>query len=153
MRVITTGGKEFSRKLSKIEEKMLTRALMGQIAGAAVTSIFKRTVQEGKDKNDKAFQPYSRGYIEKKKERGGKFFSTSPNLFDGGDMLGDLQFAVESKKRAFLHFPKTSENLKASGHINGSRHLPRRDFFGTTPKEEKALMLIPQSHLQELLNG
>ena len=153
MNVIVQGDKKFSLKLSKIQGKMLTRALMGETAGAAVTAIFKRTVQEGKDRHGKAFQPYKRGYLEKKRERGGKFFSTSPNLYDESDMLGDLQFAVESKKRAFLHFPKTSENLKASGHINGSRHLRKRDFFGVTTKEEKKLLLIPQRHLKELLDG
>lgn len=153
MKITLKGDGELKVRLSKVKAKMLTRTIMGQMAGSAVRLIFKRTVEKGQDKHGKPFKKYSRGYLETKKERGGKFFSNKPNLFDGGDMVGDLDFIVENTSRAFLHFPKTGEALKASGHIHGSRRLPKRDFFGLTTKEEKAMLLIPKSHLERLARG
>ena len=153
MKITLKGDGELKVSLSKIQSRMLTRVVMGKAAGKATTLIFKRTVNKGQDKDGKPFKSYSRGYLKKKKLRGGKFFSTSPNLFDGGDMMGDLSFSVESSSRAFLHFPKTGESLKASGHIHGSRRLPKRDFFGLTTAEEKAVLLIPKSHMERVINA
>lgn len=153
MKITLKGDGELKIQLSNIKKKMLTRTIMGKTAGKAVTLIFKRTVEKGLDKHGKPFKKYSKNYIEKKRTRGGRFFSNKPNLFDGGDMMGDLDFIVESASRAFLHFPKTGEALKASGHIHGSRRSPKRDFFGLTTKEEKAVLAIPRSHLERLANG
>jgi hypothetical protein len=152
-RIILKGDGELQVKLSNAQSKMLTRTIMGKTAGRAVTLIFKRTVQKGQDRTGKPFKKYSRSYLKTKKERGGKFFSNSPNLFDGGDMMGDLSFSVESSSRAFLNFPKTGESLKASGHIHGSRRLPKRDFFGLTTAEERAVLLIPKSHIERIINA
>lgn len=153
MKITLKGDGELQVDLSKIKSKMLTRIIMGKMAAKAVTLMFKRVVTEGKDKTGKSFKKYSRGYLDHKKKRGGKFFTGKVNLFDGGDMMGDLQFDVESDKRAFLHFPKSQESLKVSGHIHGSRRLPKRDFFGLTSKEEKALLLIPKRHLEEIIDA
>lgn len=152
-RITLKGDGELNVKLSNVQSKMLTRTVMGQAAGKAVTLMFKRTVQKGQDKTGKPFKKYSRDYLGEKKTRGGKFFSNSPNLFDGGDMMADLSFLVENNKRAFLHFPKTGESLKASGHIHGSKRLPKRDFFGLTTDEERSVLLIPRRHLERLINA
>ena len=153
MKISLKGDGELKVQLSNIKRKLLTRTIMGKMAGKGVSLIFKRTVEKGQDKHGKPFKKYSKSYIEKKRTRGGRFFSNEPNLFDGGDMMGDLDFTVENSSRAFLHFPKTEEALKVSGHIHGSRRLPKRDFFGLTTKEEKTVMLIPQSHLERIVNG
>ena len=147
------GGDNLSLKLSSLKKKLLTRELLGKIGGAAVSMIFERTVEQGRDKDDKSFKSYSEKYLEKKKKRGGRFFSTKPNLFDEGKMMGDLTFSVEGKSRVFLHFPKSEENLKASGHIHGSRFLPKRDFFGLTGKDQENLLKIPERYLKEAIGG
>ncbi len=153
MRITLKGDGELQVKLSNIQSKMLTRVVMGQTAGKAVTLIFKRTVEKGLDKTGTPFKKYARSYLDVKKAKGGKFFSNSPNLFDGGDMMGNLSFLVESNNKAFLHFPKAREALKASGHIHGSRSLSKRDFFGLTTSEEKAVLLIPKRHIERLINA
>lgn len=152
-RIILKGDGELDVMLSNAQSKMFTRTVMGQMAGTAVRLIFKRTVDKGRDKHGQPFKKYSRSYLERKEARGGKFFSGGPNLFDKGDMMGDLSFAVVNSRRAFLHFPKTSEALKASGHIHGSRRLPKRDFFGLTSTEEKQVLLIPNRFLERLARG
>ena len=124
-----TGAGELRAKLSNLEKKMLARKLMKKLSLQGITEIFENTVERGKDKNDKAFKSYSKSYIEKKKERGGKFFTGKVNLFDKGHMLGNLDHIVVNRSSAFLHFPVIQQRLKASGHIKGSRILPKRDFF------------------------
>ena len=143
------GGSNISLKISKLKQKLLTREILGKMGGQAVTEIFERTVEKGQDKDGASFVGYSQKYKEKKRKRGGRFFSSKPNLFDEGKMMGDLTFTVESSKRVFLHFPKTKENLKASGHIHGSRFLPKRDFFGLTKDNEEKVLLIPERYLKE----
>lgn len=147
------GDGALRKKLSNMEEKMLTRKLMQKLSLQAITEIFETTVEEGKDKTGKSFKPYSPSYLDIKKKRGGRFFSSKPNLFDKGAMLGSLDHKVISESSAFLHFPKIKERLKASGHIHGSKRLPQRDFFGLTRKGEKVLVGMVDNHIGELTDG
>ena len=151
MKIILKGQDAFSGRLSRMKSKLITKQAMGGMGAEAVKLIFERTVEQGKDKKGKALKAYKRKYLDYKRKRGGPHFSKQPNLFDGGDMMGDLQFSVEGRKRVYLHFPKTKENLKASGHIHGSRNLPKRDFFGLTNEERKKVLLIPKKHLEKTL--
>ena len=153
IRIKFTGGGGLRAKLSNLEKKMLTRKLMKELSLQAITEIFENTVEQGRDKNNKAFSPYSKSYVEKKKERGGKFFSSNVNLFDKGHMLGSLDHKVESRSSAYLHFPKIQERLKASGHIKGSRILPKRDFFGLNRSGEAKLLKMVDDNLKELISG
>ena len=147
------GGENISKQLSSLKKKLLTREIMGKMGGQAVSEIFERTVEQGKDKDGAAFVDYSKKYKEIKRKRGGRFFSSKPNLFDEGKMMGDLTWTVESDKRVFLSFPKTEENLKASGHIHGARFLPKRDFFGLTKDNEEAVLKIPDRYLKEAIDA
>lgn len=154
--MITTrfkGEGELKATLSNMERKLLTRKLMQKLSLQGITEIFETTVEDGKDKLGKPFKPYSPNYFELKKKRGGRFFSSSPNLFDKGAMLGNLSNKVVSKSSAFLHFPKIKERLKASGHIKGSKRLSQRDFFGLIRASEKVLLRITNNHIKELANG
>ena len=153
IRIKFTGGGELRAKLSTLENKMLTRKLMKELSLQGITEIFENTVEKGKDKNDKTFKPYSKGYIEWKRARGGKFFSSNVNLFDKGHMLGNLDHKVRSRSSAFLHFPKIQERLKASGHIKGSKILPQRDFFGLNRSGEEKLLQMVDDNLKELTSG
>lgn len=139
--------------LSSLQNKMLTRQLMKRLSLQAITLIFERTVEEGKDKNDRPFTEYSKSYLATKLERGAQDFHGKVNLFDKGHMLGDLDHTVVSKSSAFLHFPKIKERLKASGHIKGHRRLRKRDFFGLTKTDEKTLIEMVDKHLEEMANG
>ena len=153
MKIKFSGGGELRAKLSSLENKMLTRKLMKELSLQGITEIFENTVEEGKDKNDKTFATYSKSYIEKKKKRGGKFFSSNVNLFDKGHMMGNLDHRVLSRSSAFLHFPKIQERLKASGHIKGSHILPKRDFFGLNRSGEAKLLKMVDDNLKELTSG
>ncbi len=148
-----TGDDEFRRELAKKSDLLTTKKLMRKIALQAITSIIENTVEGGKDKHGKPLKKYSSSYLDKKKKRGGRFFSSQPNLFDSGNMFGNLDHRVVSKSSVFLHFPKTLERLKASGHIKGSRILPKRDFFGLTKLGEKEVLTIADDHLEEVISG
>ena len=157
------GGSNISLKLSKLQKKLLTREILGKMGGQAVSEIFERTVEQGKDKDGAPFIGYSdkkgsgkkypESYQDYKRRRGGKYFTSGVNLNDENKMMTNLTFTVESSKRVFLHFPKTEENLKASGHIHGSRFLPRRDFFGLTKENGEAVLKIPERYLAEAIDG
>ena len=153
IRIKFTGGGELRAKLSNLEKKMLTRKLMTELSLQGITEIFENTVEQGKDKLGKAFKPYSKQYIKKKRERGGKFFSSNVNLFDKGHMMGNLDHKVVNRSSAFLHFPKIQERLKASGHIKGSKILPKRDFFGLDRSGERRLIDMVDKNLKELTSG
>lgn len=157
------GGENISKRLSSLQKKLLTREVLGKMGGQAVTEIFERTVEKGQDKDGVPFDGYSdkkgsgkkypESYKEYKQRRGGKYFSGGVNLNDEDKMMGDLTFTVEGKNRVFLHFPKSEENLKASGHIHGSRFLPKRDFFGLTKDNEEAVLKIPERYLKEAIDA
>ncbi|MCK5235988.1 MAG: hypothetical protein KAR06_03300 [Deltaproteobacteria bacterium] len=146
MKLTIKGDKEFRLKLSRVEKKLLTREVIGKMAGKSLTLIEERTAK-GKDKNDQPFKKYSVGYREFKEKRGGGW------LDDTGKMLSDFTFSVVNKKRAFLHFPKADENLKASGHVLGSRILPKRDFFGLTKREGDEVLVIPEKHIKKVIDA
>jgi hypothetical protein len=154
MKIILKGSGEFEVKLSRVEERLLTKKTTGLMAAAAIGKIIDRTLDKNIDKKGTPFEKYSDAYSSKKRQRAGfkdRHISARPDLFNQGHMLGDLTFSMEGDKRAFLHFPKTQENLKASGHIHGSRRLPKRDFFGLMTSEEKELLFIPKRHLEKII--
>ena len=153
VKVTVKGDDSFRAKLSKLEKKFLTRTVMGQMGGHAITLIVTRVQEEGEDREGKDFIKYSSAYLLDKKARGGRFFSSKPNLTDTGKMLSNLDFTVTSKLSVFLSFPKSDENLKASGHVHGSRSLPKRDFFGLTKDEEASVLEIPKKFLKQEFNN
>jgi phage gpG-like protein len=140
------GDSELRVKLNNLSDKMLTKQLMTKLSLQAVTEIFENT-EKGIDKTGKPFKRYSSSYLEDKRKRGGGW------LFDKGQMMGNLTAKTISRSKAFLHFPKTKERLKASGHIKGSRILPQRDFFGLTKDGEKVLIRIVDNNLKDLTDG
>ena len=153
MKIKVTGEKEVQKQFSNFRKNMLTKKVMGEMSAHAITLIFENTVDDGKDKTGTPFKEYSNSYLQRKQERGGRFFTGDVNLFDKGEMFGNLTFRVVSSNSAFLHFPKAFERLKAAGHIKGSKILPKRDFFGLTPNGEKEVLEIAENHLEELANG
>ncbi|MCK5616616.1 hypothetical protein KAR91_82915 [Candidatus Pacearchaeota archaeon] len=148
MKVTLTGDGELQADLTKFERKLLTREIMGQMAGEANTLIVDRTLK-GIDKEGNPFANYSESYERIKAKRGGKFFAGKANLHDKGHMLGNMTFKA-TEDTAFLYFTKPEEQSKALGHIKGvqKRGLPIRDFFGLTKVEEKEVLSIPEDRLK-----
>lgn len=65
-------------------------------------------------------------------------FSTEyPNLTGTGKMLESLVFRRTDKGRV-LYFATDFSNLKASGHIEGNKYTPKRDFFTKLSDAEQA---------------
>ena len=150
MKLVLKGEGELQLKLSRFEEKMLTRKIMGQAAGQANTLIVDRTLK-GLDKLGNPFAKYSESYERIKTKRGGAGFTGKVNLHDKGNLLGNMTFYAE-EKRAFLHFTKPNEQSKALGHIKGVRKngLPVRDFFGLTNPEQKEVLSTIEQELNKL---
>ena len=149
MKLVLTGEGEVQLKLSRFEEKMLTRKIMGQAAGQANTLIVDRTLK-GIDKHGNPFADYSESYERIKAKRGGKFFTGKVNLHDKDHMMGNMTFYAE-EKRACLHFTKPKEQSKALGHIKGVRKngVPVRDFFGLTNLEQKEVLSTIEDGLEK----
>ena len=146
LRVESKGEKAFRLKLKNVKKSLLTRTVMGQMSAQALLMINERT-EKGKDREGRAFKRYSPEYAEFKAHRGGGW------LDDKGHMLSDMSWTVQSNVRAFIHFSKADERLKASGHTSGSGRMPKRDFFGLTKAEMKEVLEIPNKHLGKLVNA
>ena len=164
------GDTRLKAKLVNINRNLLTRKIMGRIAGNAVTNIKDRTL-EGKDKNRRPFAGYSTtpgyfklkgksrffsdGYSGFKRARGGKFATGKVNLFDGGDMFKSMQHQVRTSDTAEIIFTRSPQALKASGHHHGSTKtgLPKRQFFSLGREGEEQAAKLLKKHLGEVLGA
>jgi len=101
---------------------------MADVALEARTLMAKRT-QSGKDIKDRQFKPYSLLYKK----------SGTPNLTDRGRMIGGL--VVNARKNyGKVAIPDAKENNKGEGHQRGIGRLPKREWFGLSPRDENKLM-------------
>jgi len=144
------GDKQLQARLKDIDKSLLTRQIMGKIALDAVTQIKDRTLA-GKDSKGLGFTPYSGLYLAYKKERGGKYFGNKVDLFNDGNMFGSMQPVTVTDRTAIIGFTKPKEALKASGHQEGSRRLPRRKFFGMDNAGRARAVDLLNDHLRKVL--
>lgn len=124
----------------------------------AIDRIIERTL-EGKDKNGKAFKPYSKAYKE----------SLSFQLYKSGnnvnlELTGEMLASMESKpniRGITVEFVDDLNRAKAHGHITGMSGRKGgvvRDFFGLSEEEENTIMKrvmasSTSGELQELRRG
>ena len=147
------GSGELIAKLDKIERELFTKKMMGRIAAKAVQLIHERTTGKNRDKFGRPFKKYSPKYRAAKAElREGRGFTGNVDLQLSNDMMNHLTFYVQGVDRAYLHWPRPKDNIKAVGHVNGPGGLPKRDFFGLTSAEELELMTIPTKYLRKVIN-
>ena len=88
--------------------------------------IIDRTKQ-GNDANGASFAPYSKNYKDSELFQTMKS-STAVNLTLFGEMLNAIEFDI-NEDSVELFFDDEENAAKAHGHNNGSKILPKREFF------------------------
>jgi hypothetical protein len=109
-----------------------------QFARRAIEAILERTNQ-GKDKNNKSFKPYSTRY---KKSREFKIYGKTSrvNLKLSGEMQASIHPGRSSGQTVTIAITDPEQVGKARGHINGSGPLPVRDFWGLSMKDQVSIL-------------
>ena len=104
--------------------------------GFRVMDAIKQRTASGRDKDGRAFAPYADGT--RRKKRGGGW------LHDTGRMMsamttkanrGSVTVFFRGKGRKGI-----DENQKALVHQRGLGHMPQREFFGLTSKDERKIV-------------
>jgi len=108
-------------------------------ARTAVRLIRERTVR-GYDRHGRPFRPYAERTREDRAKRGRQVDHV--DLSDTGAMLAALTVRPRGSGRAEVIFAAPREAAKAAGHQFGARHLPKREFFGLTPRERREVLRV-----------
>jgi hypothetical protein len=101
-----------------------------------VDRIIERT-QDGIDRGQRRFKPYSKEYAERK---GVGVNDVDLTLF--GDMLGSIEARFLRGQKAELYIDGTKNNLKAYNHMtpkDDKNKLPQREFFGLTKAQMREI--------------
>ena len=113
-----------------------------EVAEKAIDSIVKRTVEKGRDKNNKKFVAYTKAYAKSKGQR-------RVDLVKTFSMLPSIQELSSRPGKIIVGFKNgTKENGKADGNIRGTYGQPKpipgkaRDFLGLPPKALNAIIEI-----------
>jgi len=134
---VTTNSRIVINSIKKRAAKIDSSSdLAIQKTTAEISTYIKERTLSGKDKNGKKFAKYANSTLKAKKKRGGKFFTGVVNLNDTGKMMGSLQPKRVSSKVGIVGFTRHIEAQKAARNINGSRHRPKRDFFGLSNNDK-----------------
>lgn len=148
----TTVVKEFNAKAWKTA--LPTQQDIRKIAEGAMTMIKRRTAQ-GKDADDRNFEPYSPAYWEWKQSRGrsrAKHGGTSHvNLMFHGHMLQAMQ--IRSIPNGYELFFLPDQAMKAMAHQFGQGNLPQRKFFGLPDAEWKRLFDMVQQEIRRRIEA
>lgn len=105
-------------------------------AGYKAVDIIRRRTRLGTDINDSSFPPYAESTVRRKIRKGQA--AAPVTLTDTGQMLDRMKVEGARDKsvdRAFVRFGSARDNRIAGYHIEGTRRMPRRDFFGLTVSE------------------
>ena len=95
--------------------------------------IQRRTRLRGLDRRGAAFAPYKKSTQRRK----GK---SRPDLYDSGDMLNRLAIREGARLTGPVFFvrPGTRRDDRITRfHVNGTKRMAQRDYFGLTPKQER----------------
>lgn len=160
---------KFDKKLTEIARKsdgIISDALR-ETAEQAVKVIVRRTRDKSKDKDGKAFVPYSDSYLNQRKKTGagsrviltssgktsGGKGRSSPlkGNSQGGQMLNSLsiQRVEDNGHRYVLTVARGIELEKMRAHVRGEGNLPKRNPMGFTQKEE---ILLQNSARRQILH-
>ena len=123
------------------------------VAEKVIDSILKRTLEKGKDKNNKKFVPYEKPYAKKKGQ-------TAVDLVLNFKMLPALQLLQNKAGKVVVGFKNGSkQNAKADGNIRGTygqkKPIPgkARDFLGVPTKALNAIIEIVGADIEDKDNG
>ncbi len=136
---------KFNQKISKKYKPAERKA----IAQDVIDFIVKRSRKKGKDKNNRPFKKYSKGYKNSLNFKiAGK--TSKVNLSLSGDMLDSVELLAQRSGNLMMGFENgTEENDKAEGNIKGTYGQKKptgkaRDFLGISRRDmQKVLVNYP----------
>lgn len=114
---------------------------MRQVLGKEVTEFIRQRSENGKDKNNVNFKPYSKEYVKSQDFKNAGKKEGDINLTLSGDMLATLDVLSERSDKIIIGFENHSdENKKADGNVRGTYGKSKptgkaRDFMGITKKD------------------
>lgn len=120
-----------------LRQRVMSDAFKGEFGARCVELIIERTLK-GKDKDGDRFVKYSKAYKQSLEFQLYKE-GTRVDLKLSGGMLAAMMSEYNSNMIT-IKFDDSDEAAKAHGHINGSNHLPVRDFFGISDKEADKIL-------------
>lgn len=113
-------------------------AILQGLALAASALMQDRTVNKFRDINDAPFAPYSDTTMTLMAAKGHpKANKTSVNLFDTGIMTAGVLTSLTSPSSALVYVGTGPARVRAMWHQMGEGRLPKREWFGLTPKEQE----------------
>jgi len=114
--------------------------------GDRILEFIRNRTESGKNKNNRSFPKYSKGYAKSLDFKIAGKSKGNVNLTLSGDMLIEMDLLKHSKGSLRIGFEKGSEeNGRADGNIRGtygqssSISGKKRDFLGITKKDLKAV--------------
>ena len=90
----------------------------------------KANTKKGVDVHGRRFTAYTQSY---KKQKG----SSKVDLWLSGDMQKSLRVKKLRKNSYEVSFRGSLSNVKATAHNNGTKKLPKREFFGVSKRSRK----------------
>lgn len=127
-----------SRRRNALKKFVRRSSVKTEFGRQAIREIRKRTL-DGIDKNGNTFKPYSSSYMDSDDFKiYGK--SSKVNLKLTGAMQASMEVVSQSNDTVTIGITDNEEMQKALGHINGSGHLPIRDFFGLPDESQKRIL-------------
>jgi hypothetical protein len=135
--------------LDRLSGGVGSKRLMSEIATFLITSIKLRTA-EGKDVNDKAFEPYSKGYAMFRSKAG--YPTSKVDLFFSGSMMASMDYKATSDT-ATLFF-RESEDKSGTSNPNKAYWLnKKREFFALSEEDQRAVEDMVDDSIDEILRS
>jgi hypothetical protein len=128
--------------------------LVNSIGQKIIDMIRERTTVEQTDINGKDFKsPYSKMYADSVEFAAFGKSKNKVNLTQTGDMLGLMDIIDTTKNTITIGWDDDTQAAKASGHITGANHLPKRDFFGLTKDQFNELRAEFEDDIQTTIQA
>lgn len=120
--------------------KVLKSPSVRQEFGRRLVDVINERTLSGKDKNNERFKKYSDSYKRSLVFQIYKSGETVVNLRLTGEMLSSMEAKPKNSYDVELFFIGESNNEKATWHIEGTKNMPKRDFFGVSLDDQKKIL-------------
>jgi phage gpG-like protein len=135
--------------LDRLSGGIGSRRLMSEIATFLITSIKLRTAG-GKDVNENAFDPYSKGYAMFRAKEG--YPINKVDLFFSGSMMASMDYKATSDT-ATLFFNE-SEDKSGTSNPNKAFWLnKKREFFALSENDQREVENMVDDSIDEILRS
>ena len=136
---IKSNSKQVSKKFKKFQS-VLPRIIDKGIkqAGFQLIDINRTKTKKGINFKDRAFAPYSQGYLRKLNKEGK---STNVDLFYSGRMLGSLtpNSSIKKTGKHKVSVGFSNSQMRQRALFNQVLNDPKREFFGFNNRTEKII--------------